>query len=123
MLRKSLLACLLVCLVAGPAAAAVKTKTVEYTHDGKTFKGFLAWDDSAKGKLPGVLVFHEFWGLDDYARGRAEQLAGLGYVAFAADMYGAGKVTEHPMEAAKMAGAVRKNAREWEGRARAALKV
>src|SRR5262249_40855792 len=66
---------------------------------------------------------HEFWGLNDYARHRAEQLAGLGYVAFACDMYGEGKSTEHPQDAARMAGEVRKNVQTWQGRARAALKV
>jgi dienelactone hydrolase len=103
--------------------AAVKTKTVSYTYDGTTFKGYLAWDDAIQDKRPGVLVVHEWWGLNDYARKRTEQLAGLGYVAFAADMYGDGKVTEHPKEAGEMAGLVRKNVKSWQGRAQAALKV
>src|SRR5262249_17364509 len=64
---------------------------------------------------------HEFWGLDDYAKKRAEQLAGMGYVAFAADLYGEGKVTEHPNEAREMATAVRKNQKTWLGRAQAGL--
>jgi dienelactone hydrolase len=116
----------LLVLLAGHAAlarAALKTRTVTYKHDGVSFKGHLAWDDASKGKRPGVLVLHEWWGLNDYARKRAEQLAGLGYVAFAADMYGEGKATEHPKEAGKMASAVRKNIKTWQGRARAGLKV
>src|SRR5262249_25951461 len=92
-------------------------------HGGVTFKGHLAWDDSARGKRPGVLVVHEWWGLDGYARKRAEQLAGLGYVAFACDMDGQGKVAEHPKEAGKMASEVRKNVKDWQGRALAALAV
>jgi dienelactone hydrolase len=108
---------------AAVAEAAVKTKTVTYTHDGVTLKGHLAWDDAVKDKRPGVLVVHEWWGLDDYARKRAEQLAGLGYVAFACDMYGDGKTTKHPDEAREMAGVVRKNLKTWQGRAQAALKV
>src|SRR5438477_8769830 len=86
------------------------------------FIGHLAWDDAVPGKRPGVLV-HEWWGLNDYARKRAEQLAALGFVAFAADMYGEGKVTTHPQEAGQMAGAVRKDVKTWQGRAQAALKV
>ncbi len=105
------------------ARAEVKTRTIDYEYGGVTFKGHLAWDDAAKGKRPGVLVVHEFWGLDDYARKRAEQLAGLGYVAFACDMYGEGKHTEHPREAGQFAGEVRKNVKVWQGRAQAALKV
>src|SRR6266481_493034 len=61
--------------------------------------------------------------LNDYARKRAEQLAALGYVAFACDMYGEGKVTEHPQEAGQMAAEVRKNVKTWQGRAQSALKV
>jgi len=109
-------------LVAGLASAAVKTSKVEYEVDGTKHIGYLAYDDAAKGKQPGVLVFHEWWGLDDYAKKRAEQLAGLGYVAFCADMYGEGKVTEHPKDAGKMAQAVRMNAKVWLSRAEAALK-
>lgn len=105
------------------ARAEVKTQTVEYTYDGTSFKGVLAYDDAVKEKRPGVLVVHEWWGLNDYAKERAIQLAKLGYVAFAADMYGGGKTTEHPKEAGEMATAVRKNADAWKGRAFAALKV
>src|SRR5881398_2865263 len=113
-----------VCLAAGAVAAAraeVKTQAVSYEHGGVTFKGHLAWDDSAKGKRPGVLVVHEWWGLNDYARGRAEQLAKLGYVAFACDMYGEGKTTEHPKEATEMATKVRMNVETWRKRAEVAL--
>jgi dienelactone hydrolase len=105
------------------APAAVKTEPVEYAYDGKTFKGMLAYDDAAAGKRPGVLVVHEWWGLNDHARDRAEKLAGLGYVAFACDMYGDGKTTSHPKEAGEFAGEVRKNQAAWAGRAKAALKV
>lgn len=103
--------------------AEVQTKEITYTHDGVAFKGFLAWDDAKTGKRPGVLVVHEWWGLNDYARDRAKQLAKLGYVAFACDMYGEGKVTQHPQEAGQMAGEVRKNIKTWQGRALAGLKI
>ena len=79
-------------------------KPVAYEHAGVKLEGWLAYDDSVPGKRPGVLVVHEWWGLNDYARGRAEQLAALGYVAFALDMYGAGVVTSDPKKAGELAG-------------------
>jgi len=92
-------------LAANPATAKVVTKTVVYEHAGTKLEGFLAYDDAkaAKGKLPGVLVIPEWWGLNAYAKGRAEQLAAMGYVAFAADMYGQGVATEDPKKAGELA--------------------
>ncbi|MBS0662032.1 MAG: dienelactone hydrolase family protein, partial [Verrucomicrobia bacterium] len=101
---------LLTLLLAGAAAltapAAVVTRTIAYEHAGAKLEGFLAYDDTltAKAKLPGVLVVHEWWGLNDYARSRAKQLAKLGYVAFALDMYGAGISTLDPKKAGELAG-------------------
>jgi dienelactone hydrolase len=108
-------------VVAASAEAEVKTKTITYKHGDLECRGFLAWDDAAEGKRPGVLVIHEWWGLNDYARGRAEQLAKLGFVAFAADIYGEGKVAEHPKEAGEMATKVRNNIADWRQRAQEAL--
>jgi dienelactone hydrolase len=122
-MKRNFLAIAVLVGVVVPCHAEVKTKAITYMYDGTTFKGHLAWDDAAKGKRPGILVVHEFWGLDGYARKRAEQLAALGYVAFACDMYGDGKTTEHPKEAAAFAGEVRKNVKSWQGRAQASLKV
>jgi dienelactone hydrolase len=85
--------------VASLARAEVKTKEVDYKQGDTDLQGYLAWDDAAKGKRPGVLVVHEWWGLNDYTRGRARQLAKAGYVAFAVDMYGKGKVATHPQDA------------------------
>lgn len=84
-------------------------KTVEYSAQGVVMKGYLAYDESIKGKRPGVLVVHEWWGLDDYARKRARMLAGLGYTALAVDMYGEGKVATHPDDAGKFASELMKN--------------
>jgi len=103
------------------AGAEVKTEKVEYKFDGVKLIGHMYYDDATKDKRPGVLVVHEWWGLDDYAKSRAEMLAKLGYVAFACDMYGDGKVAEHPKEAGEMSGLVRKNQDVWRGRAKAAL--
>ena len=115
----------LLLLALAPAAtwAAVKTEVVNYKVGDKPFKGFIAYDDAVKTKRPGILVVHEWWGLDAYARRRAEQLAGLGYVAFAADMYGDGKTTVHPTEAGEMAKMVRMNQKDWLARANAGLQV
>jgi len=87
--------------------AKIVTKPVAYEHAGAKLEGFLAYDDekvSADRKAPGVLVVPEWWGLNDYVKGRAQQLAKLGYVAFAADMYGAGVVTGDPKKAGELAG-------------------
>jgi dienelactone hydrolase len=110
-------------MLASTAQAAVQSKPVAYQHDGVTLKGHLFWNDAVTGKRPGVLVVHEWWGLNDYAKKRAEMLAQLGYVAMAIDMFGDGKVTTHPKEAGEMAGAVRANLKNWQGRAQSGLKT
>lgn len=101
----------------------VLSKTISYKVGDETYKGYLAWDSSIKGKRPGVLVVHEWWGLNDYARSRADRLAKLGYVAFACDMYGGGKSTTHPKEAMEMSSQVRESVEAWVERAQAGLEV
>jgi dienelactone hydrolase len=81
------------------AHARVVAKTIDYEHDGQKLQGYLVWDDAKPGAKPGVLVIHEWWGLNDYTKSRARQLAEMGYVAFAADMFGAGKVTRDAKQA------------------------
>jgi len=88
-MRQLLLLLTLLCL-AVTAEAAVKTKTVEYRQGGSVLEGYLAWDDATSVKRPGVLVVHEWTGINDHIRKRTEMLAKLGYVAFAADIYGKG---------------------------------
>lgn len=89
--------------LAAPAFGAVKTKPFEYKAGETTLVGYLAWDDAATGKRPGVLVVHEWWGHNEHARKQAERLAEAGYVGMALDMYGKGKVTQHPADAQKFA--------------------
>lgn len=84
---------------ASAAAADVKTKVVEYKQGDTILRGLIAWNDAAKGKRPGVLVVHEWWGHNEHARNAARRLAEAGYVGFALDMYGKGKVATHPNEA------------------------
>ncbi len=86
-------------LASGQVTADMQTETVEYTVNGKTFTGYMAYDDEAEGKRPGVLVVHEWWGHNEFAREQAEKLAAAGYTAFALDMYGSGKLAEHPEDA------------------------
>lgn len=105
------------------AQAEIKTKTITYKVGDVECHGYLAYDDSQEGKRPGVLVVHEWWGLNDYAKKRTEELAGLGYVAFAADIYGEGKTAEHPADAGKMMAEVHGNVAEWRKRAQAALET
>jgi dienelactone hydrolase len=103
---KPLLISLAFILGSAAASASIVTRLVEYKHDGVVLQGYLAYDDArtSAGAQPGVLIVHEWWGLNDYVRGRAEQLAKLGYVAFALDMYGKGVLATDPQAAGALAG-------------------
>jgi dienelactone hydrolase len=102
---------MLVTVAASTAAGAVKTREIEYKQEGTgtPLKGMIAWDDAQTGKRPGVLVVHEWWGLNDYARSSARKLAEAGYVAFALDMFGNGKSTDQRHDAEAMMGAAMKD--------------
>lgn len=81
----------------------LKEESVTYMAEGVALKGFVVYDQSKTGKRPAVLVVHEWWGLNDYAKSRARQLASLGYIAMAVDMYGDGKTAANPQQAQEMA--------------------
>ena len=87
----------------------IQGKTVEYSAQNVVMKGYLAYDERIWGNRPGVLVVHEWWGLNDYARNRARMLAELGYTALAVDMYGGGKRALHPDDATKFSSELMKN--------------
>jgi len=91
------------------AVSEIKGVEVKYTADGVTLKGYLVYDSNVKGKRPGVLVVHEWWGHNEYARTRARMLAELGYTALAVDMYGDGKQAAHPDDAGKFSSEVVQN--------------
>ena len=110
-------------LLFGVARAEVKTKPIVYEQGGTKLQGFLAWDDAAKGKRPGVLVVHEWWGHNEHARRQAVRLAEAGYVGFALDMYGQGKLAEHPQDAQAFAQEATKDPQVVKARFDAALKV
>lgn len=105
------------------AEAAIQTKTVEYKQGDTVLEGYLAWDDAVAGQRPAVLVVHEWTGLGDYARSRARMLAELGYVAFAADVYGKGIRPSTPGEAAAQAGIYKKDRALMRARVQAGLDV
>jgi dienelactone hydrolase len=86
---------------ASTASAEIKTKVVDYTVGGASLEGFLAWDDASADKRPGIVVVHEWWGHNEHARTSARRLAEAGYVGFALDMYGKGKLAAHPDDAMK----------------------
>ena len=98
---------ILILFLPGAAGAKVVTEQVVYEHKQTTLKGYMAYDDAMEGRRPGVLVVHEWWGLNEYILRRTEKLARLGYVAFAVDMYGQGISTRDPKEASRMAGHLR----------------
>ncbi|WP_457968028.1 dienelactone hydrolase family protein [Pseudomonas sp. R4-84] len=102
--------------------AAIQTQEIPYTSaDGTKLIGYYAYDDAVKGPRPGVVVVHEWWGLNDYAKRRARDLAGLGYSALAIDMYGDGKNTEHPKDALAFMQAALKDGKAASARFQAGL--
>ncbi len=116
---------LAICAVLPAVATAtqVEGKAVEYRSGDTVLKGYLAVNRAIKGKRPAVLVVHEWWGHNEYARKRARMLAELGYTALAVDMFGDGKQANHPDEAGKFAGEVMKNFETGKARFNAALEL
>ncbi len=111
---------LAVLFAAVPATAAIKTEEIVYRHGDLELQGYFAYDDKFAGTRPVVMVVHEWWGHGPYSRRRAEQLAALGYLAFANDMYGKGRYARTHEEAGKLAGVTRGNRalmreRAWAG--------
>jgi dienelactone hydrolase len=115
-----LLRFVLAALALSLSTVALAGQEVTYSHAGTTMHGYLA-KPAAAGKHPVVLVVHEWWGQTDYIRRRADLLAELGYVALAVDMYGDGKIADHPKDAGAFAGEVRNNMDVGEARFRAAM--
>jgi dienelactone hydrolase len=105
----------------GYAEPRISGKTVEYSAQGVVMKGYLAYDENIKGRRSGVLVVHEWWGLNEYARKRARMVAELGYTALAVDMYGDGKQAMHPDDAKKFSSELMKNFDDAKARFTAAM--
>lgn len=125
MLRRVLPSCslatVLLLALAGTAVAKVESRVVDYQAGGTALQGSLAWDDATTGKRPGVLVIHEWWGHNEHARQQAQRLADAGYVAFALDMFGKGKVTTHPADAKEFVAEVNRDPATARARFDAAL--
>src|SRR5271163_5368802 len=101
----------------------MRAETVEYKDDGVTLKGYWTYDEGKSGKRPGILVNPEAFGLGPQAKGRAERLAALGYVALAADPYGDGAIAKDLNEAMKMASPLFADPMKLRNRAQCALKA
>lgn len=106
-MTKRMIYILLCALFSMPVHAKLVKKEIIYPSDSVVCRGHLVYDGKVRGKRPGVLLVHEWWGLNDFARTQAERLAELGYTVLAADMYGNGRTTTDAAMASKMAGEVR----------------
>ena len=122
-MKRIILALLLLLCWNTQAAGAIIGEPVTYKAGDFTMQGYLSYDDNIAGKRPGILVVHEWWGHNEYARERARMLAALGYTALAVDMYGDGKQAEHPDDAGKFATEIRQNMPMATERFLAALRV
>ncbi len=87
-----------------PKLPKLKVENVSYKIDSLAMDGYIVYDENMEGKRPAVLVVHEWWGLNDYTKRRANELAALGYIAMAVDMYGNGKRADNPTDAGNLAG-------------------
>ena len=122
-MRRFLFSVLIAFISLPSAHAAIKGEPVEYRSNGTVHKGYLVYDDAITAKRPGVLVVHEWWGHNQHARNSARKLAVAGYVALALDMYGDGKQAQHPDDAGKFSGEVRKNFPLMKSRFEAGMKL
>jgi dienelactone hydrolase len=101
----------------------IKTRNIEYDHEGIQLEGYLAYDGLLKSKRGGVLIIHEWWGLNDFIKERANQLAELGYIVFALDMYGKGILLNTYQEASEMSGKFYSDRQLMRERAAAGLQI
>ena len=122
-MKRIILTLLILCFWSIPVLAAIRGEPVSYNAGNLTLNGYIAYDDSTSNKRPGILVVHEWWGHNQYARKRAEMLAELGYTALAVDMYGEGRQADHPKDASKFAAEIRHNLPEARKRFAAAMRL
>jgi len=110
-----------ICFFSTGAEAAIQTKLIEYRQGDTVLQGYLAWDGAKTGTRPGVLIVHEWTGINDHIRQRAEMLAKSGYIAFAADIYGKGVRPIAQADAAKTAGVYKNDRALMRARVKAGL--
>jgi dienelactone hydrolase len=114
------LAAALVALTLPVHAASIKEEAVTYKDGETTMKGFVVYDAAKKGKRPGIVMVHEWWGITKHVHNEAHKFARQGYTAFIADMYGNAKTADNPKDAGALAGSVMKDAKVMESRFNAA---
>ncbi len=119
-MRMQLLGILLAVSIAGPASAAIEETPVTYRDGETTMKGFVVYDTAKKGKRPGIVMVHEWWGITKHMHNEAHRLARQGYTAFLADMYGDGRTADKPKDASALSGSVMKDPKVMEARFNAA---
>ena len=119
-MKTQLLGLLLALSISVPGFAAIKEMPVTYSDGQTTMKGFIVYDDARKGKRPGIVMVHEWWGITKHMHNEARRLASHGYTALIADMYGDGKTADNPKDAGALAGSVMKNPQAMESRFKAA---
>jgi dienelactone hydrolase len=122
-MKKTLIVFVVLLLWGVNAHGAIRTEVVDYRHGDTVLEGYLAYDDSIQGKRPGVIVVHEWWGINNYVKMRTEQLAKLGYIAFAIDMYGKGARAKDAKEAGSLASTYRSDRALLRSRANAGFEV
>lgn len=122
-MKKALFVLVVLFLWGVNAHGAIRTEVVDYRHGDTVLEGYLAYDDSIQGKRPGVIVVHEWWGINNYVRMRTEQLAKLGYIAFAIDMYGKGARARDAKEAGSLSSTYRSDCALMRSRANAGYDV
>jgi dienelactone hydrolase len=119
-MKKQLLAALLTLSMTAPALAAIKETPVTYSDGQTTMKGFVVYDDAKKGKRPGIVMVPEWWGITKHMHNEARRIAGQGYTAFIADMYGDAKTADNPKDADALSGSVMNDPKAMESRFKAA---
>lgn len=103
-MRPAIITLFIIIFSAMNARTEIITKEIEYASGGMTMLGYIAYDNSIAGKMPGVLIVHQWKGLTDYEKKRAQMLAELGYFAMAVDVYGKGVRPQTMEDASKEAG-------------------
>src|SRR6185437_905099 len=119
-MKTQLLAALLALSITAPVFAAITESPVTYNDGETTMKGFVVYDTANKGKRPGIIMVHEWWGITKHMHNEAHRLARQGYTTFIADMYGDGKTADNPNDAGALSGSVMKNPQAMESRSSAA---
>jgi dienelactone hydrolase len=119
-MKMPVLGALIALSITVPALAAIKETPVSYSDGETTMKGFVVYDTAEKGRRPGIVMVHEWWGITKHMHNEARRLARQGYTAFIADMYGGAKTADNPKDAGELSGSVMKNPQAMESRFNAA---